>query len=462
MPEQLKELSVARNIKIAFFHLGSGMADVLTTGVWNRVMISDLGINATPVSLLVSLRYFLAPLGIWAGRVSDRRRIFGLRRLFWVWFGRALMVLSTFGIGFGTAGLMQAMPDGAALNWMLIVGSLVMFSLGNALSGSTFLALIYDRATDEQRGRAVGIVWTFLLLGFTVGGVVFSLLLRSDESAGALGYSTGDLVRLFVISGLMFLGLWFFSLLGEERRDTNPNTAASGEQESASGSMLGDLRLVWQHPSMRFFLFYLSLSMFFAFSQDPVLEPFAADVFGLEAETTNRFAAYWGSTSILGSVLSLYLLRKTRYFTHTTLSLWGVVILLATFGLLVVSALGGIQAILMPGLLLLGLGLGLWNIGTLGLMMDMSPLGRAGTFLGFWSMVVTLSRGGGIAWGGIVRDVGFAFSDTPGLAYGLVFGIAVVGLLVALYSLSNVRVEVFKAEASEDADTATILAGAMD
>ncbi|HYO88968.1 MAG TPA: hypothetical protein VER79_09985, partial [Candidatus Limnocylindrales bacterium] len=48
-------LTTARNLKIGLFHLGSGMADVMATGVWNRIMISDLGFNATPIGLLVSL-----------------------------------------------------------------------------------------------------------------------------------------------------------------------------------------------------------------------------------------------------------------------------------------------------------------------------------------------------------------------------------------------------------------------
>ena len=68
MSEKQNGLSLLSNLKIGLFHLGSGMADVLTTGVWNRVMISDLGVAATPVSLLVSLRYFLAPLGIYSSR----------------------------------------------------------------------------------------------------------------------------------------------------------------------------------------------------------------------------------------------------------------------------------------------------------------------------------------------------------------------------------------------------------
>jgi len=158
MTDQPPNLSIVRNLKIGLFHLGSGMADVLATGLWNRVMISDLGFSATPVSLLVSLRYFLAPLGIWAGRASDGRAIGGYRRLFWIWLGRALMVASMVALGLATAALARGEAS-TPLIWLVITLSLVLYSFGTAISGSTFLALIYDRAAENQRGRAVGLVW---------------------------------------------------------------------------------------------------------------------------------------------------------------------------------------------------------------------------------------------------------------------------------------------------------------
>lgn len=460
MDEKDTGLSIGRNIKIGFFHLGSGMADVLTTGVWNRIMISDLGVSATPVSLLVSLRYFLAPLGIWAGRVSDKQSIFGFRRLFWIWFGRFLMALSTFGLGFGTVQFMETASAPSMGSWLIIIASLIAFSFGNALSGSTFLALIYDRSTDDQRGRAVGIIWTFLLLGFTLGGIIFSVMLPRDETVAGISFSAPDLLRLFMVAGSLFMGLWFFSLFGEERRNVVPKTS---DETAEPQSIRSDLRLVWQSPAMRFFLFYLTLSMFFAFSQDPVLEPFAGDVFGMDASVTNRFAAYWGSTSILASLGSLWLLRKRSSWNHTRLSRVGVGILIVTFALLTLSAMVQIEALIMPSLLLLGIGLGFWNIGTLGLMMDMSPLGRAGTFLGFWSMCVTLARGGGITSGGIVRDLGLFVSDAYSISYGLVFAGAFFGLIVAYWCLNNIRINEFKSDQlSESERTATVLAGAMD
>lgn len=460
--DEKNSLSVARNTKIGFFHLGSGMADVLTTGVWNRIMISDLGFSSALVGLLVGLRYFLAPLGIWAGSRSDRWKIFGFRRLPWIWGGRGLMALSTFGLGYGTAELARNLGNPPPAMWGLIIISMIAFSLGNALSGSTFLALIYDRTTDEQRGRAVGIVWTFLLLGFTVAGIFFGILLPEAEGAGELSFTPDDLFMLFVLAAGAFVVLWFFSLLGEESRKA---VAELSSEDTPQRSLREDLALVRQNPAMRFFLFYLSMSMFFAFSQDAILEPFAGDVLDMPAAETNRFSMYWGGTAILGTLFFIWLSRKIPRFTNTVMSQAGVVLLIVTFVVLTAMSVLNLGQFIIPGLLLFGLGLGMWNVGTLGLMMDMSPLGRAGTFLGFWSMSVTLSRGSGVASGGIARDVVLAFGGDLPLAYGAVFGAAAIGLVVALWCLAQVHVKEYKknfGDMDTSTDTAGILAGSMD
>jgi len=463
--ENQPRLSVARNLKIGLFHLGSGMADVMTTGVWNRIMISDLGFSATPIGLLVSLRYFLAPLGIWAGRMSDKRSVMGYRRLFWIWLGRAMMVASVFLLGFQTAQLVDG-QDIAPVVWIVLASALLLFSLGNALSGSTFLALVYDRSSEHERGRAVGIVWTFLLLGFTVGGILFGVMLPEDAeivgeaatqaSQAGVAFTGATLRNLFIVAGTVLGSLWFFSLLGEEKRSRGIMQIET--QSDVSTSLSADLRIVWQSTPMRFFAFYLALSMIFAFSQDLVLEPFASDVFDMSPSVTTRFAAYWGSMSIVGSVAFLFLSRRYKSLTNRAMSNVGVAILVVTFGLFALSALAEIRGLVTPGLITLGLGLGFWNIGTLGLMMDMSPFGRAGTFLGFWTLVVTFSRGIGVSGGGLVRDVVLNISNDPKTAYGAVFILGVFGLLAALYMLRQVT----SSEPETLPDVHTTLAASMD
>ncbi len=461
MNEQPPYLSLGRNLKIALFHLGSGMADVLATGTWNRVMISDLGFSATPIGLLISLRYFLAPLGVWAGRMSDRHAVFGYRRLFWVWLGRLLMVVSMLSLGLATAQLARGV-EANSIMWAVIGVSLLLFSLGYAFSGGTFLALVYDRAAPNQRGRAVGIVWTFLLLGFVVGGALFGILLPSGErTETTLDFSPETLQNLFVVAALVMGGLWFFSLLGEEKRNTQV-MSSQNEHEPAS-SLRADLKLAWDNRQTRFFLGYLVLSMIFAFSQDLILEPFAADVFGMELRITNRFAMYWGSMSILGTIGFLLLSRRYKRLTNTVMSNIGVGLLAVTFAVFALSSFAQIRPLVTPGLILLGLGLGIWNVGTLGLMMDMSPFGKAGTFLGFWTLVVTLARGAGVSGGGIVRDVALQLTGDLHLAYGAAFALGVFGLLLALWLLSRINVAAFHSVQDEQpAETAKILAGAME
>lgn len=201
--------------------------------------------------------------------------------------------------------------------------------------------------------------------------------------------------------------------------------------------------------------------MMFAFSQDLILEPFAADVFGMEARHTTRFAAYWGSMSILGTLVFLFLSRRYKRLTNTVMSNIGVAVLVVTFALFALSSFAGIRGLVTPGLILLGLGLGFWNVGTLGLMMDMSPFGRAGTFLGFWTLVVTMARGLGVSGGGVLRDIGLQLGASGEVAYGVVFVIGTIGLLISLWTLSQVHADEFT-QGDQPTDAANVFAGALD
>jgi MFS transporter, BCD family, chlorophyll transporter len=338
----------------------------------------------------------------------------------------------------------------------------LLFSLGTAISGSTFLALIYDVSPEHQRGRSVGIVWTFLLLGFTVGGVLFGVLLPEHKQGQAITFTAQTVLVMFTVGSVLMGLLWAFAIWGEERRGAPIKTHAPQEH---STSIRADLALVWQDRNLAAFLGFLSLSMLFAFSQDLILEPFAADVFNMSPSVTARFAAYWGTMAILGTILFLLLSRRFRWLTNHRMSLLGVVMLVVAFAMFGVAGLANVRWLVTPGLIVLGAGLGVWNVGALGLMMDMSPAGRAGTFLGFWTLVVTVARGTGVAMSGPLRDIGLAITGNYGIAYGAVFVLGAVGLVVSLVMLLLVRQAPFKATsdtASPDHASDKILTAAMD
>ena len=232
--------------------------------------------------------------------------------------------------------------------------------------------------------------------------------------------------------------------------------------QASRSSFSDDLRSVIQNRQLRYFMIYLCLSMMFAFSQDLVLEPFAAEVFDMPAETTNRFAAYWGSMSIIGTLVFIYLSYKRPWLTNTRMSLLGVGFLIATFIVLVISSVGTVRWLVTPALILLGIGLGIWNVGTLGLMMNMTPVNRAGTFLGFWTMIVTIARGVGVASGGILRDGFLQVTGDATLTYGLVFGVGGIGLLLSFWALRQVDVGAFQQGQTNKQELDVIFSGAMD
>jgi BCD family chlorophyll transporter-like MFS transporter len=303
----------------------------------------------------------------------------------------------------------------------------------------------------------VGIVWTWLLVGFTIGGISFGLMLPEHKvGTDGLSFTPEALQNLFLMAGVIFAALWLFSMWGEERR-TDPNTITKAANRP---SFKADFSLVWQNRQMRTFLLFLTFSMFFAFSQDAILEPFAGDVFKMPATTTNRFAGYWGSMSILGTLLFLWLSRRYPRLTSTLMSQIGVVLLIIAFAMFSLSSLAQIRPLVTPGLIVLGAGLGVWNVGTLALMMTFSPPGRAGTFLGFWTMVVTFARGGGVATGGVVRDLLLSVSGQMSVAYGMVFVLGAIGLGMSWWALNQINVKAYQSE--DPVEPGAIFAASMD
>ena len=154
-PSVEPKFSALRSFKIGTFHIGSSLTDVMLSGVWNRVMISDLGLVAWPVSLLLAARYFLAPLAIWAGHKSDTHPILGSRRTAYIWLGRLMMLVSLPLLPLSVG--MIAQGTTATTGWILATLSLLFYGTGTSISGAPYLALVHDSAPYQRRGQAVSI-----------------------------------------------------------------------------------------------------------------------------------------------------------------------------------------------------------------------------------------------------------------------------------------------------------------
>ncbi|MBC8075159.1 MAG: BCD family MFS transporter [Chloroflexales bacterium] len=422
-----ERFSIGRTLRLGLFNIGSALGDLLGTAVWNRVMIGDLGVAATPVALLAALRYVLAPISIWAGYRSDTRPIFGLHRLPYIWGGRALMLLALPLLPLST--VLLAANTSSFVGWLLATLSFVLYGLGSLFSGGPFLALVRDNAPPANRGQALAIVQTMLVASFAFSPAIYSLLMPS--------YDPALFARTVLVGGALALLFWVAPLIGAEPRRT--------VADEPPAPFWPVLREIWSDRRTRAFFMFLALSAASGFAQDAILEPFGSDVFGLDVGATTRFNAYWGGGVLLSMLGTSIVIRRRLPAEQVPTTALGLVCSALPLALLGAVAIGEMQWLLIPALFLFGLGFGIYTIGALSLLMAMTSDHHAGAYLGLWTVAQLVFRGGGIALGGAGRDALLWLSGSFGVAYGGVFLLEAVGLLLCIPLLFQSDVRSFAA-----------------
>ncbi|NCC32859.1 MAG: MFS transporter, partial [Chloroflexia bacterium] len=360
MDPNSEKLNVLRTFKIGSFHIGSAFADMLTSAVWNRILISDLGIVATPVALLSALRYLLAPLSIWAGNRSDTNPIFGRHRLPYIWGGRLLMALSLLLLPVSV--VLLAENTSSVAGWAVAALTFFIYGIGTLLSGSPFMALIRDRTPPSKRGQALSIAQIMLLVAMAVVPGIYGVMLRS--------YSPEAFFRTVLIGAGLALPFWFFSVAGEDRR-VLPTTEGSSDGAAAepAPSFLALLREIWADQRARAFFLLLALGSISAFAQDALLEPFGGDVFGMDVGETTRFNAFWGVGVLISMIVTTILTRKRAPHEQTPTARIGLMLSAVPMALIGLVAVFQLEALLIPAILLFGVGFGVYTVGAIGLLM---------------------------------------------------------------------------------------------
>ncbi|HFC11766.1 MAG TPA: MFS transporter, partial [Anaerolineae bacterium] len=371
--------SVLRSLRLSTFQIGSAMGEILTASVWNRVMISDLGMPATPVGLLLALQYILLPIGLWIGHRSDTVRLLGRRRDSYIWLGRGLMLLAFPLLGQSVAYFESAETT---LGWLLATVAFLLFGSGKLASGSVFLALVRESAPAEKQGLAIGLTETALITLFPIVAISFGRWMEHYEEA--LFWQL--IVATIVIGGFF----WWLAIFRVEDRVAEIETSRSNTL-----AFRQTLSQIWSNAPTRAFFIFLSTATFAAWMQDNILEPFGGDVFSLPAGITTRFTGYWGGTTVLFALACFGLLRERLPQDQGRLTSSGLIVMAISMVLLAVTSFTNSSTLLTPSLLLFGAGFGVYTFGGLSLMAVMSPSKHAGAYLGLWTASILLSKGAG-------------------------------------------------------------------
>ncbi|QSJ18567.1 BCD family MFS transporter [Nostoc sp. UHCC 0702] len=436
--------------RLGLFQMGLSMMSILTLGVLNRVMIQEIAIPATLVAVVLALPAFVSPSRVWFGQISDAKPLWGYHRTAYVWVGAAIFAIAAFLAVQVMWQLNNAVTSAGGWAWTTqTIGwtallSLVFAVYGLALcaSGTAFAALLVDVSEEDNRSKVVGIVWSMLMLGIIVGGVLSGSLLKELTPEANIATLQASVNRLFMIVPTIVFGFAIAATIGVEKKYslyTSRSTLVNREDSITLGKAWEILTASRQTGLFFTFLMVMTLCLFM---QDPVLEPYAGQVFKMPLAESTKLNIFYG-TGLLIAYAGTGFLVVPRLGKRRTARL-GCMLVAFCAVLLGLSGFTANPAFLKFSLVLFGLATGFLTTAAVSLMLDLTAAEAAGTFIGAWGLAQAMSRGVAVVVGGAVLDLGRRLLPNLVLAYGLVFALEAVGMVLSIWFLNRVNVTEFQ------------------
>lgn len=453
--QPLPKLNLLTMFRLALFQMGLGILAVLTLGVLNRVMIDELAIPATITAGILAISQFMSPTRVWFGQMSDNKTIFGFHRTGYVWIGAALFTL-ILSLGVQVVWQLGSLVQAAGqwtwttqtIGWTALAGLVfALYGIATSISSTPFFALLVDVSDEDDRGKLIGIVWSMLTVGIAVGGITSKILLRRLENNPSLDVLRSSISWFFIVVPAIVLVLAIIATFGVEKkysRYASRTHLIAREDSITLGKALKILTASRQTGLFFTFLLVMTISLFM---QEAVLEPYGGEVFKLSIGQTSLLNTFWG-IGILMSLGATGFFIVPRLGKQNTTKL-GCLLVAICFILIIGSGFTGNAQVFQGTLVLFGLSAGIVTTGALSLMLDLTAAETAGTFVGAWGLSQAMARGTATLTGGAVLDIGRTLFKVPVLAYGLVFALQAVGMLVAIWLLNRVNVQEFRTSAQE-------------
>lgn len=430
-------------IQLSLVHVGVSLTVVPITGTLNRVMISDMGMPAVLVGLLVALPYMLSPFQVIVGAYADRRPLWGLHRSPWMLVGG---LMATFG-SYMTAHTVFYMDEHFLPGLIASFAVFALWGVGVNVASVSYLSLaseLTERSPKTWRTATVGVMWTAMILSTIIASISLSRLLALDSSQDGIYFAFGAIWAVATV----------FILLGSAGVEPAHNENRT-LQNKADNPMTTLQALAYNATAKRFF-FYLLLVLVGIRAQDVLLEPYAADTLGMSVSETTRLEAVWGIgvfITLLGG------LGLVRLFGKRVNAYAGAIVAIAAFGLIIVAGSMGNSPFFQASVFLLGLGSGLMTVSNLSFMLDMTVPQSVGLYMGAWGVANFVAQSLGTVGGALLRDIAYHLTGDVALGYMTVFGLEIAGLIAALLLFRTITVEAFQRDAQVNLVDVLAIAG---
>lgn len=483
---KMPNVGLVTMFRLGLFQMALGIMAILTLGILNRVMISELGIPATVAAGVLAMHQIVAPARVWFGQLSDSKPIFGLHRSGYVWIGTlsftclaflAVQVIWQLGSAIRLAG--GWVWNGQTIVWTGVLAA-IFLSYGLAISSSStpFTALLVDVSEEDNRSKIVGTAWSMLMLGIVIAGIAGGVVLKNVQQSGViLGANLGSslaigeqvietplevletpLNNLFLIVAVLVWGLALLATWGVEQKYSRYRLRSSYADREDKITLNTAIKVLTASRQTGIFFGFLMVMTISLFMQEAVLEPYGGEIFQMSIPETTQLNAFWGMGTLIGVSTTGFTIVP-HLGKRNTIRL-GCILVAITFGLIIVAGVTQEPKMLQSAVFLFGLAAGITTTGGISLMLDLTAAETAGTFIGAWGLAQAIARALATVSGGIILDLGKFLFKSPLGGYSLVFGLQAVGMLLAITILNQVNVREFKENTQEA--IATVMAGDLD
>mgnify|MGYP001809546212 FL=1 len=438
-------------MRLGLFQGCLGCLAVIFSGLLNRIMLSELGFPGLLVGGALAFEQFVAPSRVLFGQISDAHPLASRHRVPYVLLGTAafcLLAVLSVPLIFQVGRLLQdGSQPGLALGIAALCGLFALYGLAVSLATTPYLALVIDRTSEQERPRAVSIIWCMLTVGIVIGAVAIGVSLRSLDGVSDPLVLEATLSRFMAsVAGVVMLltvvATWGMESPLRERSDGTvvPREDAIGLRQSWT--------LITSSRQVLIFFSFLILFTLALFLQDPVLESYGAQVFAMPIAATAQLNAFWGVGTLVGLLVAgLWVVPRLGKMATARL---GCQLIALSLLLLLVAGLTARIPFLQAVMVLFGLAAGIGTNSALCLMLDLTLPQAAGTFVGVWGLAQALSRAIGKLLGGGLYDIGrsLPLGDGPYGPFALVLGVELLVALAALLLLGYVNVRQFREDTS--------------
>ncbi|MGA1474083.1 MAG: BCD family MFS transporter [Prochlorothrix sp.] len=437
--------------RLGLFNTGLGMMSVLTLGLLNRVMVTELGVPLGVTAGLIALSQIMAPAKIWIGQLSDSKPLLGQHRSGYIWLGTLGFTAMVFGIvqvmwRLGDA--VAATPGGwqwtpATIGWCACMGvAFTVYGLMVSFASTPFFTLLVDVSEEDNRSQVVSIVWSMLLVGIIAGGITTAVLLKRVDIEADLSLIQDTLNRLFVRVPIGVIGLTAIATWGIEDRYSRYTIRSQVADREDQIGLREALRILTATTQTGLFFLCLLLITLGLFMQDAVLENYGAEVFQMPMSATTQLNSAFGLGNLVGLGVAGFVLVP-RFGKLRTVRI-GCVSVATTLLVLASSGLSPQPAILMGLVGCFGVASGITTNASLSLMLDFTAAETAGTFIGAWGLAQALARALSTWLGGLSKSLGMLLFGNVLLSYGWVFVLEAMVSLLAIVVLNQVNVHEFQ------------------